>query len=202
MPSEVVPITGKGETTAEGSFYRMTDKGLLFEAEPAFTDWALLGRYLGSMQRVIPWLIGDWLNFGEATYHDLYAQAMDETGLEYGTLRNYKYVARAFPIERRRTDISYQHHADVASLPPDKQDAWLADAAREGWTVRDLRYRLSGGTRDGDIGDTPAVNMTSAVGKASDWPGRAREAWDHMTAAQRDEFLEAIGVLVRDDRDD
>jgi hypothetical protein len=104
-----------------------------------YDRWATMGRALGLMDRAGRWWIGDWLNYGEQRYGERHAQALDDTGLAYGTLRNIAWVARRFPPSRRRDTPAWYMHAEGASLPPEQQDVWL-DAAEAGhWTRQQLR---------------------------------------------------------------
>jgi hypothetical protein len=54
-------------------------------------------------------------------------------------LRNYAWVARRFAASRRRVDLSFQHHAELASLDVDEQDDWLRRTKEYDWTVKQLR---------------------------------------------------------------
>jgi hypothetical protein len=64
-------------------------------------------------------------------------------------------VCRAFETSRRREDLSFQHHAEVAALPPDEADALLADLANETVSV------LSGETPRGRF--MPLVLLAGTV---------------------------------------
>ena len=70
-------------------------------------------------------MIGDWLVYGEHTYGEMYAQALDATGFSYGTLANQVYVAQRFDFSRRRENLSFSHHQEVAALPPEEADELL-----------------------------------------------------------------------------
>lgn len=54
--------------------------------------------------------LGDWLNYGENAYGEMYSQVMDETGFSLQTLTNDKYVASKIEIYRRREILSWSHH--------------------------------------------------------------------------------------------
>jgi hypothetical protein len=69
---------------------------------------------------------------------------MAETSLDYQTLRNYAYVARRFPESRRRTSLSFQHHAEVTSLDDPGQDTWLSRAETLKWPLHEFRRQLRG----------------------------------------------------------
>ena len=64
------------------------------------------------------------------------------TGLSYQTLRNYAWIAGRYPVARRRDDLSFGHHAEVASLSEDDQDMWLLRSSVQKWSRNDLRRAL------------------------------------------------------------
>jgi hypothetical protein len=88
------------------------------------------------------WWLGDWLVYGQERFPDRYIRVVRETNLSYKTLRNYAWVARKFPVSRRRDTLALQHHAEVAALPEDEQEFWLDRAERAGWSVAELRRQL------------------------------------------------------------
>lgn len=115
--------------------------GLEFKHDLPYEAWRTIGAKLAERVDSSCWWLGDWLVFGERRYHR-YQDALEMTGLEYGTLRNYATVARRFPLSRRRDSLTFQHHATVCSLRDDVQDRWLALAAENAWSVRELRKRM------------------------------------------------------------
>src|SRR3954454_2728786 len=120
-----------------------TTSRLQLENEMTFESWLVIGRRLSRITNASPWWLGDWLIYGRRAYGERYKAALDVTDLDYQTLRNYAWVARSFPVSRRRDKLSFQHHAEVAALPEPEQDLWLqrADAAR--WSKSELRRRIS-----------------------------------------------------------
>lgn len=115
-------------------------------ALPAFADYAAWADYapvVGGMVRRSMWLLGDWLRVGEARWGEMYTQAVNDTGLDAGTLRNAKYVAGRIEPSRRRDELSFSHHQEVAPLPPARQDALLSEAAAEQLPVKSFRARVS-----------------------------------------------------------
>ena len=106
----------------------------------SYDAWASLGRdVLRPMARGMQWWIGDWLNFGERRYGEKYAQAIDVTGYDYATLNGLRWVAERVEVVRRRTNLSWSHHKEVAALEPADQKRWLDRAERESLTRADLR---------------------------------------------------------------
>lgn len=106
------------------------------------TDWCRIGAQLLTVSDSSSWWIGDWLVFGCDRYPGRYRRAMAETALDYQTLRNYAWVARAFEPSRRRDSLTFHHHMEVAALPPAEQDHWLDFAARLKWTRNELRKQV------------------------------------------------------------
>jgi len=88
------------------------------------------------------WCLGDWLVYGEMTYRGRYHEAVEQTALDYQTLRNYAWVVKRFPLARRRGNLSFGHHAEVASLPEAEQNFWLRKAEESGWPVKRLRLEV------------------------------------------------------------
>jgi len=107
-----------------------------------FEEWARHGHRLGAAGRGASWWIGDWLNYGEAKYGEHYARAAEITGYEVQSLMNMAYVASHFEISRRRENVSWSHHGELASLPASEQEAWLDRVEAHGISVRDLRHEL------------------------------------------------------------
>ena len=88
------------------------------------------------------WWVGDWLNYGERRYGEMYAQAVDATGYENKTLRNAKWVASIYELSLRRDNLTFGHHSIVAALPVEERTAILAKAEREGWSCAELRQEM------------------------------------------------------------
>lgn len=120
----------------------LTRVGLRLPRNLEFAEWERAGQHLTRIVETSAWCLGDWVVYGKAHYPDRYARAVDATGLDYGTLRNYASVAGRVPLSRRRDKLSFQHHAEVASLPADEQEAWLDRAEKKGWSRNQLRHHL------------------------------------------------------------
>jgi hypothetical protein len=67
---------------------------------------------------------------GERKYGEKYSQAVEENVGSYGSLRNAVYVSERFDLSRRRDNLSWSHHAEVAALDPHEQNDWLDRAER------------------------------------------------------------------------
>jgi hypothetical protein len=137
-----------GRVVPADLFAYLRDTGLALPEGLPYEIWATFGPDLGRMVRASMWALGDWLLYGERHYGEMYAQAMELTGLAYSSLANAKWIASKFPIERRREGLDWSHHKEVAALPPDEQDLLLDLAAptgpgmEAGLSVRDIREQV------------------------------------------------------------
>lgn len=77
--------------------------GLILPDRMSFDAWQQLGRRVFRVAGSSSWWIGDWLVYGEREYGRRYEKAVRDLSLDYQTLRNYTWVARKFPLSRRRT---------------------------------------------------------------------------------------------------
>ena len=121
---------------------RSSATGMRFSARMPFEIWSALGPRIAVRANASRWWLGDWLVFGERYYGTRYREAIAATGLDYQTLRNYAVVARRFELSRRRDNLSFQHHAEVCSLPDPEQEHWLDLATRRHWSKQELRLRI------------------------------------------------------------
>ena len=82
--------------------------------------------YLGLITEKLPAYrqrnkIGDCLAYRQQKW-GMYDDIAEETGMAMNTLREYKHISEAVKSDVRTSDLSFNHHKEVASLPPEKQD--------------------------------------------------------------------------------
>lgn len=168
-------------------------------------QWRDLGQFFGKLNRRVNWYIGDWINWGEdnlvirdddgnvvasgeeavvqvgveSTVGDRYDDAQQITGLDHGTLMNVSSICRRVARERRRKELGFWIHAEVASLSPEDQIEWLARAIDEGWNRATLRDAIR-----------EAKNPTSPE------DAEASEDGDGAGGSTRSEVLEKAARLV------
>lgn len=130
-----------------GPFYA-SPSGLIVDGaveDIPFELWEMYGQGLQVVFKSLPFVIGDWLAFGERTYGDKYVQAVALTGYATQTMYNAKFVCDHVPQNIRRPDtLSFAHHAEVASLPVEKQAELLEEAEELGWTRAEMRANVHG----------------------------------------------------------
>ena len=70
-------------------------------------------------------------------------------------------VAKAIPLDHRQLSLSFEHHREIASECESLEeiDAWLARAAKEGWTLAELRKCL----RKRDVDDSKTGKVVSKL---------------------------------------
>lgn len=132
---------------------------VITDVDLPYETWEALGRFLGSIDRRSRWYIGDWLNFGEAIYGqdasqgveatqaERYSEAERVTGLDHGTLMNVASICGRVARSRRRSELGFWIHAEVAALEADEQVKWLEIAVEEGLKRNELRDRIREATR-------------------------------------------------------
>jgi hypothetical protein len=111
-------------------------------------QWISAGRRLGAVGRCSRWWIGDWVRYGTSRWGERYVEAARITGYDPKSLRNLAYVASRFELSRRRDNLSWSHHAELAVLSPYEQDGWLDFVAAHRLSVADLRVELRAALRN------------------------------------------------------
>jgi len=105
------------------------------EASDALWEW----------ERGRPWCVGDWILYGERlSYGQMYAQAMEVTGLSYERLAHYVFVCKRFEFCRRKQNLTFAHHEVVAPLrfSDEEQDWWLGQAEQNDWSAAELKRQV------------------------------------------------------------
>ncbi len=161
-----------------------TKVGLRIPVGLAFEEWERAGRQLSGLLNSSSWWLGDWLVYGKDHYADRYERGIRAAGLQYQTLRNYAWVARRFELDRRRSALSFQHHAELASLQVDEQEIWLDRAERLKWSTKQLRHAIRSEREDAPR-QTEAVATTRQLAVPD-----SRLQWWHRAASQAGAELE------------
>jgi len=117
---------------------RLTLEGKFTENLARKTCDALLG-----MTQSTPFWWGDYLLFCEAYLSDKASQFFPEH-INKKTLQNAMWVCRAIPPDRRRTELEFTHHSEVAALEPNEQKRYLSLAVDEGMSCKELRQAIKG----------------------------------------------------------
>ncbi len=113
--------------------------GLLLPKNLSFEDWEAVVARLRMFTKACMWWWGDALNYGERKYGEMYSQALDSSDYDYQTLRNAAWVSSRIELSRRRDELSWNHHLEVAALEPEQQDVLLDQAQIEDMSRDELR---------------------------------------------------------------
>jgi hypothetical protein len=112
-------------------------------------QWANLREVLSVVEGAPLWWWGDWLAYGQERWKTDYGLALERSGYKYKTLREACYVARSVELSIRMDNLGWHHHQLVAALKDkDRQRYWLGRAAREGWTVAEMRFHMKQGDEE------------------------------------------------------
>lgn len=134
--TDLVPTVDVEIVTSVAS---LSPTALHFRRDIPFDEWCAVGEQLKKIESGVQWWIGDWLRYGEHAYGETYTQAIEQTDLAYQTLANTVWVAGKIEPSRRRENLSFKHHAEVASLDPEEQEALLSEAEVRKWNSMELR---------------------------------------------------------------
>lgn len=123
---------------------------LVIDNSITIDEWKELGQSLRQVEGSVQFWIGDWARFGDKkgftgkyVSSEVYDELEEITGLERRTLQNYKNVSDSVDSSRRREDLGFSHHAEVAGLIPEKQEYFLNKASEENLSIRRLREEIS-----------------------------------------------------------
>jgi hypothetical protein len=113
--------------------------GLEITAELPFNDWRrLIERLLETTDRAL-WSLGDARAYGDRYAKD-YHPAIEELDGRSRLITPAARVARTFTAERRRGQLTFEVHEVVAGIDEDAQEQWLDEAARQGWSHRQMQF--------------------------------------------------------------
>lgn len=146
---EEVKIFEKG--VIDERYFELTPTGLVVHGNPPFEVWERAGKALRLFEEAVLWWWGDLINDGEKRYGEMYSQALDESDYEYETLRHAVWVASRIEMCRRKDNLSYSHHLEVAALEVPEQDKWLELADKEGWGHKTLRKKIKESVKGEEI---------------------------------------------------
>ena len=139
------------ERAIDRQYFDLRKTGLIVKGSPSFVKWEDMGKIIRMMEGAVLWWWGDWINYGEKQYGEMYSQALDESDYEYQTLRNAVWVAGRIEMSRRLDNLSWGHHQMVAALEPEQQDKWLALAVLENWSGHTLRKMLKVSEKEKEV---------------------------------------------------
>lgn len=80
----------------------------------------------------VGFMVGDVLNHGQHKWGDKYTAAINQTGRAKSTLKNYAWVARSVPPEKRLASLTFSHYQEIIRLGDQtKVDAVLKEVGAQ-----------------------------------------------------------------------
>ncbi|MFD6551006.1 LmbU family transcriptional regulator [Streptomyces sp. NPDC058398] len=168
MDTGRAPVQGDVVLSFVGSRATVQKSGMVLPPHLPERSWERIGANLRELANSSAWWLADWLLYGEDTYGwRRYKEAIERTGLDYQTLRNYAWVARRFEHHRRHDGLSFAHHAEVTRLSPPEQDYWLRRAEQQKWSRNELRRALRAGLAEqrDETGIPPGTDAGQQTGQ-------------------------------------
>lgn len=148
-------LDGDGNIPA-GNF-SITRLGLVMRTGATEADWRAAGAAITLVGEAYQWLVGDWLVIGEHRWGRSYQEAAAALELEYNTIKEWAWVARAVNLSVRTYKLPWSAHRLVASIESDDDKrAWLNAAVEQGWSVARLRQELQAAST-GEIAARPTA---------------------------------------------
>ena len=141
-----------------------TRTGLIFSNGISYEEWEQLGCKLNNIEGAVHWWIGDWLNFGEAKWGEMYSQALNETGYKYDQLRADKWVSGSYQLCERSHKLSWSHHHRIADIENDDRQ-FLMKRAEDGIRDRCLSRGL------GDVYKRQVLSVRTCGRWQQSWRG-------------------------------
>ena len=191
-------------TVKTDRWFDMTPTGLIITSKPDFNAWANSGQMLFDLSHGSAWSLGDWLAYGEGRgdWGEMYSQAVDQTQKSVSTLKKAVWLSKRFPMEMRRSTLSWSHHAEVAPLTDAEVNEWLDRAEQMKWSREELREHLKG--KDGEVtepaGETEQAARTLVCGhpkQAGDTAGTCLWCKDLETIRfEKNELENTLATLI------
>lgn len=129
-------------TEIDTRYFIFSKTGLEIKQGTPIDKWIECGKFLKKVEGATQWWVGDWINFGEKEYGEMYSQALDETEYSYGTLRNIACVARNVELSRRHDNVDFSKYQEIAFLTPKEQDKWIEKLEEEKLSQKQLRTAI------------------------------------------------------------
>lgn len=116
---------------------------VISDPELPYEDFEHLCAFLGEVEKSCSWWVGDAVLAGEGLYGQKVAQAAELTGLAPQTIANRVSICSRIPRSRRRGNVHFSLHAEIAYFEAKEQKEWLDKISDNGWTRSVLRENLA-----------------------------------------------------------
>ncbi len=191
-------VRSQDGTVYFGNQFIVSATGAVVAATVTETEfWAFLDG-IRQITTAVQWIIGDLVVHAEAHIQTNYETIAERTGYKPDTIEYFASIARNVPWLVRTNRLTFGHHALVAAKHEDEQRDWLEKAAKNNWSVAELRFQISGKERPvvSLIADKTYRNIMNRV-----WRNAQRGTLDKIKDADLD-MMEAWVKELRGRRND
>jgi hypothetical protein len=138
------------------TWYKETQIGIVVKRNPSLDEYCSACREQAERRNRMPWVVGGLINKGSNQFGEDAPGAWDLFhDYDDGTIANYASVEARVPMENRREDLSFGHHAVVAGIKDKKeQKKWLDRCAKENWRRDEFRRQVKGLPEKDEVQDT------------------------------------------------
>ena len=130
-----------GDLARIEGFCELSTTNLTFKRDVSKEEWMDVFKALKQVEGCVQFWIGDCLAYRQQKW-GMYDDIAEETGYDKKYLTEIKSVADKVKSPLRSGNLSWTHHREVASLPPEKQELFLNMAVENKLSVRDLRNEI------------------------------------------------------------
>lgn len=182
----------------EPSFAHFNGVGLVFDAGTTVEEWQKVGVGMAHVNSVSGFALGDWLNYGAATFDKKqYKAAVVATGMKVGTLRNMASVAKRFSHDQRRVGLSFDHHRLLVPVKsPEKVIEIMDRVQKEGLSSNAMKELLPKTKKKAaKLTDEQRAAAEDKIDKK--WRDIAEEFLDYLAGMPARHLASWSGVLDR-----
>ena len=125
-----------------------TRVGWMPTAELSWDDYIEAGKKISCADSATQWWIGDWYNQGYG--YGEHEEACKKAGIDYDNARKCAVICRSFELLRRRNNVSFSHHQEIARIDDISTQEKLLDKCEPGpdgkpeiKNVKELRQKVA-----------------------------------------------------------
>jgi hypothetical protein len=159
---------------------------------------------LGIPSAVTPWALGDGWVWGLDRKWGRGEDLAQAIGKDYGALRVYGTVVRAFPLLMRINKLSFFHHQVVMAADPEDRQGWLARALEgddgKPWSANQLKAAIAQAkVSNRRIAKALGVNPSTIDSDIAGNPARRKKKTKENNAAQSQDAGNPARVVSGDE---
>lgn len=174
--------------------------GLRFPPAATFEEWRTVGAAIRFLAKGWQWWHGDWVSGGECRWGDKYAQEIAVTGLAYSTVAIHKHVAESFDFLRRRKNLEWAHHREVAGTRPAIADKLLDQAESTDPVMKVSALRLRVATlKVSALGTSAVLNEFDEAAAIESWLRSRLGGWPDDWRPTFPALLRRLAALIEED---